>query len=166
MSPAEVVYGNPLFSFMVFVQSNNFELEHITELYQSKPASELPTIVYFLDRGMILNANINWFHKPENNLGPLSPIPPLSAFVQFVINEVYRGKGGIYRTTDQDKEELEVLNRWIFTTFDADKSQMAANFGSFYFQLATHLDQCTLTSPDMREYLNHFFGSQSMTIVS
>lgn len=162
----EAVFGNPLLSFMVFVQSNDFEIEQVIELYQSRPASELPSIIYFLDKGLILNANIHWLGKARSSLEPLSPVPPRSAFVQFVTNGELRGRSSVDVMTDQGAEAVEALNHWIFTTFDADKSQLASNFGSFYFLLATHLDRCTLTSPNLLEYLNHIFGPQSVTIIS
>lgn len=160
----EAAYKNSLLSFMIFVQSNDFEIEHVVELYQTMSASELPNIVYFLDKGMIVNANIHFLGGFKADLEPLYTLPPMSAFVQYITNEDLRGKSGADVETDQGLKPIEALNHWAFVKFN-DGTQLAANFGSFYFLLVTHLQASALTSPDLLRYLNHILGSQSMTII-
>jgi hypothetical protein len=45
-------FRNPLFSFMLFVDGNNFEPEQIRNLYETTPAEHLPTFICLLNKGV------------------------------------------------------------------------------------------------------------------
>ena len=56
-------YRNPLLAFMIFAAANDFRMKDMVELYSSKPAGELPNIVCFLDKGVVVNV---WIPTTES----------------------------------------------------------------------------------------------------
>lgn len=51
-------YGNPLFAFMLFASAGDFDVDDVRELYRGKNAAELPNVVCFLDRGVLVSVNV------------------------------------------------------------------------------------------------------------
>jgi len=65
----------PLFSFMFFVKSNphtELLVRHIKDLYASKPASEIPNVVCFLDKGLVVQEVSVFKFEPMVNARPAS----------------------------------------------------------------------------------------------
>ena len=135
-------YGNPLFSFMIFVSSNDFQIEHIGELYAASSLPELPNVVCFLDKGLILNGG-------TSQTGRL-----------LRVNLTSDEHNSFYKNQPREGED-----HWVFSSFDTGGKLLAANFGYLYFMLATHLHNCILTPPDLLTYLNHIFTSQTTRII-
>jgi len=135
-------YRNPLFSFILFVDSKDFQVRLVTEMYVSTPASELPNVVCFLDKGVIVNAKIVTLKNGDYSLGAINLIPEFDQDV---------GNG---------------INRWVFIPFGDDGSRSGANFGFLYFALATHLKSCALMAPNLLAYLNRIFSYQGGSIIA
>lgn len=145
----QVRYGNPLFSFMLFVHSGNFHIEDILDLYQTTTETELPTVIYFLDKGMILKA---YFPMTGSSPNDHKPLQTISLATEYLTHEM------------QTIERVEP--HWVFTSYDAFEGQFASNFGFFYYKLAMHLQKCTLSTPNLLIYLNQMLGSPTSTIIS
>ena len=67
--PHPTTYSNPLFSFMLFISSGDFEPEDLSDFYKNTPHGDLPNAVCFLDRCVILN-----IQSGRNAEGGLVPI--------------------------------------------------------------------------------------------
>jgi hypothetical protein len=126
---------NPLFSFMVFVSGKDFELGHISDLYLSRPAAELPNLLCFLDHGIVANIRI----PVKNDAEPAGPLN---------IN--------LYPAFNQ--EEAGMINRWAFMPVGASDYRPGGCLGFLYFALASHLRSCMLMPPDMLAYLQPVFA--------
>jgi hypothetical protein len=74
-----IVYKNPLFSFMLFVNSGDFEAEDVSDFYKNTPVAALPNIVCLLDKCVILNTYVA--RNAAGELLPISmnPIPEFNA---------------------------------------------------------------------------------------
>jgi hypothetical protein len=125
-------YRNPLFSFMLFVHSNDFHIDHIRELYASRPHSELPNIICFLDKGIIANMEYTQNEDRSKSLG-INLIPEFNSYSQ---------KEG---------------SSWVFVPWGAADNQLGANFGFLIFMLSSHLKKCVLMPPNLFAYLSHSF---------
>jgi hypothetical protein len=137
-----IPYRNPLFSFMLFVSSSNLQISHIMELYASKPASELPNVLCFLDKGVVVNAKVLTTEGGHESLGSINIIPEFS------------------------KEAAGESNHWVFIPFGTDDNRLGANFGFLYFALVTHLKSCVLMAPNMLDYLNRVFSYEEGSIIA
>ncbi len=51
----KTVLIHPLFTFMVFVDSATFDISDIDSFYKKTPAQNLPNMVYFVDKGILLS---------------------------------------------------------------------------------------------------------------
>ena len=76
---ANVPYRNPLFTFMVFVKANDFQPADLFKLYASRSAAELPNIVCFLDKGVILSLQVSE-QDGRHHLG-FNPVPEWLPFL-------------------------------------------------------------------------------------
>ncbi len=146
-SPLEHPYGNPLFSFMFFADAGNFGIEHITDLYQSKPAGELPNVICFLNKGVVVNVAVPAESDKEHRQQPIHPnqinlIPALNYEVE--------GK----------------RNERVLMELGTDEMHLAASFGVLYYALVTHLRQCQLTVPNLVEYIGQLFDSPISTPIA
>jgi len=127
-------YRNPLFSFMLFVQSNGFQPEHILDLYRSTPRSDLPNILCFLDSGVVVNTDL--------------PMTPDGAYAQ--------GSGyNLY--PEFNNPEPGLVNRWLFIPFETENHSLSGNFGFLYYSLITHLKNSVLISLNMQTYMRDVF---------
>jgi hypothetical protein len=127
-------YKNPLFSFMLFVQANDFDVEHIVDLYASKPADELPNVVCFLDKGTLVNVG-----------GP----------------DLGAGRAGwpLYNLHPEfNKPQQGWANRWAFLPLGLPDAVLGGNFAFLYFALGTHLRSCILMPPNLLAYLSETFS--------
>jgi hypothetical protein len=125
-------YRNPLFTFMLFVEGNDFEPEHIAELYKSKQASDLPNLLCFLNKGIVINARFT-----IGASGEVSPPLPLNICPELAMPE--QGKS----------------DRWAFIPF-AQEHSFASTFGMLYFVLVSQLRSCVLLPPDILAYVRPF----------
>jgi len=131
--PGAPRYRNPLFFFMVFVDSNDFQIADIEELYSTMPDSELPNILCLLDRGVVLNAKVPAGAEGDTPLGIINIRPEFNT------------------------ETAGETNNWIFVPFGTLENRIGANFGFLYFVLTQHLGSCILEPPNLLQYLNRMF---------
>lgn len=128
-------YRNPMFSFMIFVDSGDFDIDSVTKHYDSAQASRLPNVVCLLDKGVIVAAKVRTTESGDAKLGPISIQP------QF----------------DLDASSEERL-RWVMIPVGAEERRTGATFGFLFFALMMHLGTCVLTRPDLLRYLGSLFG--------
>jgi hypothetical protein len=126
--------SNPLFSFMFFVNSNDFEIEEVSEIYLKNDVEALPNIICFLDKGIIIN---NEYAK--NGLGQRIPIhfnvtPEFNKFKK-----------------NSDREDL-----WGFFEFGQTEKKEWSHLCSFFYLLLSHLESVKLKTLNLTSY---FFGT-------
>ncbi len=123
---------NPLFAFMIFVDSMKFNHADIQELYISKENNihELPNVICLLDSGLI-------FHGNANSV----------SFQPRIIPEHYTEKVG-------------EINKWMFSPFGEDEHRLGTNFGLMYAMLSTYLNRTVLEVPDFMMYHQNIFYFQ------
>lgn len=128
-------YRNPIFSFMLCVNGEKFDVTHIAELFRTTAAGDLPNVICLLDRGIVVNAQI--LPEPNENgqyqIGPLNLAPEFNA-------ELAGGNG-----------------RWCFIPFGDENIRAASNLGFLWFALIHHLQASVLMRTDMLVYLNRLF---------
>ncbi|HJQ33142.1 MAG TPA: DUF6602 domain-containing protein [Pyrinomonadaceae bacterium] len=127
-------YRNPLFSFMLFVRSNDFHPDQLKELYSTLPQSELPNVICLLDKGMVIN-----MHYRLDAAGHES-------FSLNIIPEFNKAMG-----TEP--------SRWLFLPMGTADERMGAHLGHLIFMLSEHLKYCALMPPKLFTYFNRFFKS-------
>jgi hypothetical protein len=127
------MYKNPLLTFMLFVDSGDFEANHVEEIFLNTPAEELPNIVCFLDKGLIVNVRFSL-----NGFGEKVPVQVNT------IPEFNKSIDGQY-------------NHWAFLNFSKEQDKLAGNWGYLYYLILGHLDFCKLASPNIHTYLLKLF---------
>lgn len=125
-------YRNPLFSFMIFVNSGDFKIDHLLESYKENENKNLPNIILFLDKGCLVNAEFIK-RNSEYDLASINLIP------EFVTSE------------------QKINSEWIFLSFGDKTNSTGNNFGFFYFFLYEHLVQSVLINTNLQKYLSQFF---------
>ena len=140
--PGAPPYRNPMLSFMVFIDSNDFQIADVEELYSSTPDSELPNILCLLDKGVVLNAKV-----PVGAEGD-TPLSSINIHPEF------------------NTETAGETNNWIFVPFGTLENRIGANFAFLYFVLAQHLGSCLLEPPNLLQYLNRMFAYEGGQLLS
>jgi hypothetical protein len=131
---------------MLFVDSGSFSPDHLTELYTARPDSELPNLLCFLDKGIVVNARIN-----VDEAAGVGAIPTVIPTVNL-------------RPEFNDVPDLS--NKWVFMPFGNEENKLGINFCFLLFALLFHLSNSRLMPPDMLAYMNRFFsysGGRSIT---
>jgi hypothetical protein len=126
-----VPYRNPLFTFMLFVDGDDFSLDHVREIYSLKPAAELPNVVCFLNKGIVVNMRFT-----VSAPGAARKWPSLNLLPEF--HQPAAGE----------------MDRWAFVPLGTEDHPLAASLAVLYFSLVTHLSSCILHKPDLLAYLN------------
>jgi hypothetical protein len=117
-----------LFSFMVFVNSDDFKIEDLRELYTETPISHLPNLIYFVDRGLLLNMKFNSADYPmEMNLYP--------------------------EAADQIGL-VDYKSKWCFRVFKDEDEEVGLGlaFFTFFYLLMTHLGNSELPRSSLLSY--------------
>lgn len=144
------IYGNPLFSFMFFVDAGDFSAEDVIDLYQTRPPDTLPNIVCFLERGVIVNVVTHFAEDKRHNWGPLQPMLE---------------PGTINLNPARNMQSEDIRHQWVLKDYGTNGQHMAAHFGTLYYMLATHLRECRLTAPDLVAYIDQLFDKPALTII-
>jgi hypothetical protein len=140
---SEYTYGllNPLFSFMLFVEGGEFNIEQIRELYSTTAAFELPNVLCFLNQGVVLfKKEGRWANDDSWSFYSTHPL---------FENEV--------NLTAHSRQS----GNWYFTKFGTEENTIGAQFGFLYSLLCSFLDRCELQSPDMTKYIDQLFLSRA-----
>ncbi|OZV68414.1 DUF6602 domain-containing protein [Winogradskyella aurantia] len=125
-------YKNPLFKFILFVDSNDFKINNIKDLLIKTDDKYLPNFICLLDQGMIVKAKV----FIENNKSTLGSI---ELFPQFIKTE--------------NKKEY----KWVYLEFSTIENRAAANFAFLIFALNTHLKNCLVLKPVLLKYFDGIF---------
>lgn len=127
-------YMNPLFSFMLFVNSGDFSIEDIQEIYKERKAIELPNIICFLDKGLIVNFRSNVEESKSINLGTIDLIPEFN--------------------------DNALKNEWLLINIsNSDENVIGSNFSFLYLAIINHLKSSLLKETNMLPYLSNIFQS-------
>lgn len=139
---SERPYRNPLFSFMLFVDSNDFDIENIIPIYETKPPTELPNVLCILNKGVAVNMRYKKYQEGE-------PVINLNVIPEF-------GKSG----TDE-------ASQWFFVSFEGVEKGLGKCFSYFLHVVSWHLKNCTLMQPDLFKYMKNVFGEmQNATVLT
>jgi hypothetical protein len=122
---------NPLFGFIFFVDSNDFQVADIEEFYTQSRIEDLPNVVCFLDRGVI-------FHGAFLRDGEGRPI-----VTQYHLYPKLDAKAG-------------VENYWTYLNWGLDNH--AQNLMFLHVILSQHIDSCDLEAPNLAHYLLRYLG--------
>lgn len=144
------VYENPLFSFMFFADAGDFLIEDVIDLYQTRPRGELPNIVCFLNKGVIVNRVTHTDASKLPLWGPLQPLLQL---------------GVINVTPAHNLQTEDVQHQWVLLEYGTTDQQTAAHLGTLHSLLATHLRECRLTVPNLVAYLSQLFDQPTQTTI-
>lgn len=126
-------YMNPLFSFMLFVDSGDFEVEDIQKIYNERKPIELPNIVCFLDKGLIVN-----FRGKAEGSKPIS-LNDIDLFPEFNDNTAQ--------------------NEWHLINISNSENVIGANFAFLCLTLINHLNASLLKNTNVLPYLFNIFSS-------
>ena len=127
-------YKNPLFSFMLFVNSGDFDAEDVSDLYKNTPLADLPNVVCLLDKCVILNTYV-----ARNAAGDLLPI-------------------SMNPTPEFNAANPDTEHRWSCINLGPDSHRAGCNLATLYYMLHAHLSQCHLDRPNMTAYLLKMFA--------
>lgn len=129
-SGVAVSYQNPMFSFMLFADKGDFDVEHILELYSTADHRFLPNIIVFLDGLVIAQSEI----IAEANR------PHLGSLI-LDSHMVHAGDKGV----------------WCLMRFVGNAHPGASVLALLILALHLHLISCRLLNPPIEEYLQHIF---------
>lgn len=130
----EKPYKNPLNKFMVFVDSNDFKIDDIKELYDITEDIHLPNIVCFLDKGVIIKNDIFVEHG-QYKLGNFDLYP-----------------------------EFGKNSKWVFIEFGEESYRSAANFSFLISFLNFHIKSSLVMIPDVLKYYQQMFSRKGNII--
>jgi hypothetical protein len=118
-----------LFTFMIFVNSGDFDPGDIQPFYLSTPAADLPNIVYFVDRGLLFSAKTS--RRPTRHIMALNQYPEIA-----------------------DRVGLAYDSRWCFREFAAEDPQtgLGAALLVFVQLLTAHLHAIPEARTSMESY--------------
>lgn len=134
-------FKNPLFSFMLFVNSGDFAPSQLNELYKNTTVAELPNVICLLDKGIVVNVQVLVNERGELAVGSLNAVPEMSVG--------YLGGSG----------------HWAFIPYGDDSTRPGSNFAALWFLLINHLRSTTLLAPNMLTYLDQLFTYESGELI-
>jgi len=128
----KVVPQNYLLSFVLFVNSRKMRDDDLLKLYRNSPAEELPSMVCFLDRGLILSAAAT----PNGMELTLTPgYTPLLSLA-------------------------DTPHHWALHEFGGEGHKEGANLAMLCFLLNRHLSVTTPEQPDLLQYQKKMLQSR------
>ncbi len=127
-----VTNRNPLFSFMFFVDASTFQLNDVKELYCNTPVDALPTVICFLNRGILCHSRFG-----RNGYGALLPLA--------------------YHICPAEDTKPNTENHWTLLSWDANPA--ARNLMFLQVILSQHIETCRLEPPDLQHYLLQYIGT-------
>lgn len=134
-------YRNPLFSFMIFIESNDFIVEDLREYFLSTNVADLPNIICFLDVGIIVNTQVNYEASGKLTTGFINTIPEFNT----------------YSTTGE--------NRFMFCPSSDKVYGMGSHLSNLFFVLLSHLEECKLRPSGIKNYLLSMMSFEDLRMV-
>lgn len=135
-------YKNPLFSFMLFVGGDHFEITDVSDLYKTEPPENLPNVVCILDQGLLLYIKIQ---KKEE--GPYA-FKSINIVPEFV-------------TKTEGQED-----HWAFIPYGDNSNRPAMTFGVLWFLLMEHLRDCILSEPRLLQYISDLVSFEAGMVIA
>lgn len=133
-------YKNPLFTFMVFVESNENNLEKIIhEIYKSESAQYLPNLILFLNKGILCRVG------SVNN--ELTQISTTSEFEKPSAENKIFWEWGIIHDKIENKTK-DITSTIVFQAI-----------------LTTHLNGCILKNPNYISYASNVFSQITVNLL-
>jgi hypothetical protein len=128
-------YRNPIFSFMLFVSGESFDLLNSGDVFKTTEVALLPNVICLLDRGIVVNAQTKTLTAMgQASLGPVNINPEFNA------------------------QLTTAPSRWCFVPFGDDMTRSGSNLGFLWLTLMSHLDASFLMRPNMLTYLDKLFA--------
>ncbi|AMV37108.1 DUF6602 domain-containing protein [Planctomyces sp. SH-PL62] len=123
-------YGNPLFTFMFFVNANDFSPSQVASLYNLTPLSELPNVVCLLSEGLILNTY--YFKRDDGTALPVH----INSIPEFI----------------NTAPSPNVGYAWLLAKIGKAPHRAGGNLSMFMHNLFAHLISCKLSKPNLTHY--------------
>jgi len=129
-------YGNPLYSFMLFVESKDDPLALLKEIVVELTSADrpLPNAICILDRGLVLNCTFIQKPSEHERLGNINVMPEFAR---------------------------EVNRAWCLLPFGSEEFREGANLGVLVALLIEHINSCMLQQPDLLRYMRALFLNQA-----
>ena len=129
-------FGNPLYSFMLFVESKDDPLPALKEVIGdlTSSAQPLPDAICILDRGLVLNCTFRDVASGGERLGNINVMPDFA--------------------TDGNRA-------WCLMPFGAEEHREGANLGVLVALLIEHINSSLLLQPDIFQYMHALFKAQN-----
>lgn len=116
-------FDNPLFSFMVFVDSGAYDWKKIKGLYEERPVDRLPSVLCFMDRGLVT----------------------FSRFTE-------TGEAHLDATPGH-QPNFHTSAGWTFRSLAGSSRPLGARLAMLFGLLMRHLSECVVEPPDLGRYL-------------
>jgi hypothetical protein len=127
-------FRNPLFNFMVFFDSGDYEDAAVMKEYVALKEETLPDITCFLDGHILSKAKLN---RAEDKL------------------EIAQLECHPFQKVDHKEVD------WVRMTFEEGDEKRGQALAVFMMQLFDHLDSCVLKSPPIGDYLTNVLKDSS-----
>ena len=130
-------YKNPLLSFLLFVNSGDFEPDHLIKLFDKTRELQPPNIICLLDKGIFIQTRL--------------------------VQE--DGRGSIdYHLYPEFSNLIEKKFSWGFIPFGSPENRIASQLGFLYYSILAHLGQTVLKPPRLLDYLRAMFFAKGSEV--
>ncbi len=145
---AFIEFRDPLFSFMFFVDSGDFEIEQVAALYRGTSWRGLPRLVCFLDKGVIVGSSAL---NPGTSRIPIPKGHPTYAQIE----QISMPGGGRAPCAD------DIPNDWLWQEIPGDPDERrVATFALFYELLLSNLLAANPNrTVNLRPYMRGMFST-------
>jgi hypothetical protein len=116
---------NPLFYFVLFVDSGDLQLERVADLYNNTSTEDLPNVACWLGHGTLLYAKL-----AKNGLGQSIPL-------NYLLSPSLDRRPG---------EEYA----WTLMQWGRDEQRAGSDLAALVGILSQHLEQCVLEPPNLQ----------------
>jgi len=130
----KVPYRNPLFSFMLFVDSGDVNEKDIRSEYSQFPDEQLPNIVCFADGRVIAKAEL------------------IERDGKYVVGSMETGSHKIISRNDI---------HWLMYELTNEEYKGGQALALLMLSIFEHLQSCVLMNPPINKYMNHILQSTS-----
>lgn len=130
---------NPLFYFLLFVDSGDLDLEKVSNLYNASPIEDLPNITCWLDQGTLLYSRLS-----KNGLGELLPVNYL-----------------LSPSADRDPSDD---HSWTLLPWSTDERRKGANLTALIGFLAQFMEHCVLEPPNLQRLMMLLTGRRYLLL--
>ncbi len=119
---------NPLFYFVLFVDSGDLDIEQIANLYKNTPVEDLPNITCWLEHGTLMYTRL-----AKNGLGEFIPMNYL-----------------LSPNLDRRSEEEYA---WALMEWGTEERRRGSHLAALVAILSQHLKECVLEPPNVQRHI-------------